>query len=103
MYDAGQGVRQDYSMAVKWFRLAAEQGHANAQIALGTMYENGQGVPQDYVEAYAWYSLATFDFANEQRNEAAIANRDRVSKRMTPAQIAEGEKLSHELDKRISK
>ncbi|MDG1372525.1 MAG: SEL1-like repeat protein [Paracoccaceae bacterium] len=25
-YDVGQGVPQDYSEAVKWYRLAAEQG-----------------------------------------------------------------------------
>ena len=26
MYDKGQGVPQDYKTAVKWYRLAAEQG-----------------------------------------------------------------------------
>ena len=31
MYDNGQGVPQDYKTAVKWYRLAAEQGHAAAQ------------------------------------------------------------------------
>ena len=28
MYDEGQGVPQDYKTAVKWYRLAAEQGDA---------------------------------------------------------------------------
>ena len=31
MYEKGRGVRQDYAEAVKWFRQAAEQGHAVAQ------------------------------------------------------------------------
>ena len=41
--------RKDYQEAVKWFRLSAEQGDANAQSNLGKVYHNGQGVPQDYV------------------------------------------------------
>ena len=51
MYDAGNGVLQDYKEAVRWYRLAAEQGLASAQFNLGWMYDNGNGVPQDYKEA----------------------------------------------------
>ena len=39
MYDNGDGVPQDYKEAVKWYRLAAEQGDASAQYNLGLMYE----------------------------------------------------------------
>ena len=31
MYDRGHGVQQDYEIALKWSRLSAEQGYANAQ------------------------------------------------------------------------
>ena len=31
MYRKGQGVPQDYAEAVKWYRLAADQGDAGAQ------------------------------------------------------------------------
>ena len=42
-------TKKDYKEAIKWFRLAAEQGHSSAQINLGSIYENGEGgVPQDY-------------------------------------------------------
>ena len=58
MYCNGQGVLQDYKEAVKWYRLAAEQGYAAAQYNLGLMYRNGDGVPQDYQEAVKWYRLA---------------------------------------------
>ena len=51
MYDAGEGVPQDDGEAVKWFRLAADQGDALAQYSLGDMYRTGEGVPQDYGEA----------------------------------------------------
>ena len=58
MYANGQGVPQDDAEAVKWFRLAAEQGNASAQFNLALMYDKGQGVPQDYAEAVKWYRLA---------------------------------------------
>ena len=36
MYDRGLGgVEQDYKEAVRWYRLAAEQGYAYAQFNLG--------------------------------------------------------------------
>ena len=33
-----EGVEQDYVEAVKWYRLAAEQGNADAQYNLGVAY-----------------------------------------------------------------
>ena len=35
MYHTGQGVPQDYTQAVRWARLAADQGHTKAQNILG--------------------------------------------------------------------
>jgi len=43
---------------LKWYRLAAHQGHAGAQYDLGVMYDNGQGVAQNYAEALKWLRLA---------------------------------------------
>ena len=34
----GEGVPQDNGEAVRWYRLAADQGHARAQARLGFMY-----------------------------------------------------------------
>ena len=58
MYDNGEGVRQDKSEAVRWYRKAAEQGNANAQCNLGMAYQSGEGVRQDYEEARKWYRRA---------------------------------------------
>jgi len=52
------GVSQDYTEAMKWYRMAAAQGSAKAQTNIGFMYENGHGVPQDYAEAMKWYRKA---------------------------------------------
>ena len=58
MYGRGEDVPQDDVEAVKWYRLAADRGHACAQFDLGAMYANGNGVSQDDVEAVKWYRLA---------------------------------------------
>jgi TPR repeat protein len=46
-YIIGEGVAQDMVEAVKWFRLAAEQGEAGAQGVLGNVYYEGIPVKQD--------------------------------------------------------
>ena len=49
---------KDDAEAVKWFRLAAEQGYAKAQVELGYRYRWGLGVPSDDAEAGRWLRLA---------------------------------------------
>ena len=83
--------RRDYATAVRLNRPLAEQGNANAQYNLGTFYDNGLGVPLDKVRAYMWFSLSA-----AQGREGAAAFRDLIARRMTPAQIAEAQKLARE-------
>jgi hypothetical protein len=47
-----------YAKAMPLFRIAAEQGNADAQVKMGSFYENGRGVTQDYAEAMGWYRKA---------------------------------------------
>ncbi len=58
MYDLGQGVPQNYTEALKWYRLAANQGNAVAQNNLGILYLNAQGTPQDLSEAARWIQMS---------------------------------------------
>ena len=41
-----------------WYRLAAEQGDANAQYSLAVWYANGTGVAKDEVESVKWCRMA---------------------------------------------
>ncbi|MDA2912163.1 sel1 repeat family protein, partial [Nitrospiraceae bacterium AH_259_D15_M11_P09] len=91
MYSKGHGVPQDYAEAVRWFRRAAEQGDAEAQLKLGAMYNKGYSVPQDYVQAYMWVNLAV-----AQGREDARKARDKLAKKMTPAQMDEARRLARE-------
>ena len=44
MLSDGRGAHQDYTEAVRWFRLAAEQGHILAKYNLGRRYYFDNGV-----------------------------------------------------------
>jgi uncharacterized protein len=98
MYEHGQGVPQDYAEAVKWYRLAAERGYANAQNNLGNLYAQGYGVKQDYVLAHMWFNLAAIHIraSNTEGRDLFTKNRDVVAAKMTPAQIAEAQRLADE-------
>ena len=85
------GIR-NAAEAVKWFRRAADQGNVTAQVLLGGMYLDGEGVPEDFVAAHMWYDLA----AAHGDNTSAAEQRQRIATLMTPAQIAEAQKLARE-------
>ncbi len=91
LYREGKGVPRDFRNARRWFRLAAEQGYAGGQYNLGMMYENGRGVRKNYVQAHMWVILAA-----AQRHVNARRARDRLAGKMTPAQLAEAQRLARE-------
>ena len=43
-HDNIQGEGRDPAEAARWYRLAADQGHADAQLHLGLMCDTGDGV-----------------------------------------------------------
>ena len=74
-----------------FYSLAAEQGYAEAQFNLAKMYHKGDGVPQYKVYAYMWGHIAA-----SSGDKDGFDERDEVAKKMTPAEIAEAEKLVSE-------
>jgi TPR repeat protein len=57
-YEEGIGVPQDYALAMKWYRLAADAGNPAAMENLGMLHDDGRGVSQDHAEAMKWYRKA---------------------------------------------
>ena len=94
-YYLGEGVPQDYQEAMRWSRLAAEQGNTDAQYGLGGMYGNGRGVPQDYVQAHKWINLAASRTTPEKAGDYRSA-RNEVAEKMTASQVAEAQRLARE-------
>jgi TPR repeat protein len=86
---------QDHAEAVKWYKLSAAQGLADAQYNLGSMYYNGQGVVQDYVRAHMWFNLVA-----AKGDADAVKNREVVAAKMTTQQIAAAQKLAGECQAR---
>ncbi len=62
------------------------------------MFVDGWGVPKDYVQAHMWFNLAAarIPASQTEKRDKAVENRDLVAAKMTPAQIAEGQKLARE-------
>jgi len=72
-YEFGQGVEQDHAQAVHWYRKAADQGYAIAQIRLGLAYENGQGVIENYTQSFYWYRKAAMQGKSGAQGRLAFA------------------------------
>jgi hypothetical protein len=62
------------------------------------MLGKGEGAPEDCVEAHKWLNLAASHFppSMAENREKALKMRDAVAAKMTPAQIAEAQKLARE-------
>jgi hypothetical protein len=53
MYEKGLGLEKDTQSALYWYGVAAQQGHARAQLALAQLSDSG-GLP----DAFKWYQSA---------------------------------------------
>lgn len=53
-YDSGRGAPRDGEQAMRWYKAAAEQGHAEAQNSVGS----GLQADRKYSEARIWYEKA---------------------------------------------
>ena len=51
-------TRPHYSEAARWYREAAKQGRATAQLALAFMLNAGRGVAKDEMASFRWLSRA---------------------------------------------
>lgn len=95
MYYAGQDTRQDFGIAEKWLRMAAQQDESDAQYHLGVMHEQGDGVPQNKVLAYMWLDLAAANANRDQQNKI-IRSRDSITASMTTAEISRAQELARQ-------
>lgn len=58
VYGQGEKVKQDYELAVFWYKRAARQQVPDAQYLLCLSYSLGRGVPVDVVLAHVWCEAA---------------------------------------------
>ena len=72
----GDGVAPDPAAALHWFRLAAEQGNAAAQLQLALAYQLGRGTDKDILESNRWLEKAAEQDQPRAQLELAIVHRD---------------------------
>ncbi len=119
IYMNGTCGAKDEALARKWHHRAAESGDAYAQMTLASHYRIGDGgYAKDLVQAYKWYHLAatapkprskatkgeafnqlmalrgTLEFNDTAAELQAAPQRDRLGRKMSPAQVAEAKKLA---------
>jgi len=82
---AAEGNRPE---AMRWFRAAADQGLARAQLKLAEICAGEHDRPESSVEACEWYLLATASLRGAHLQKAQEAYR-RVASRLTTDQSAE--------------
>lgn len=58
LFDVGQYINENDSMAFSWYKKAADQGFAPAQMSVAEMYDDGLGVSEDNAEAEKYYLMA---------------------------------------------
>src|ERR671912_535328 len=51
MYANGEGTKQDYGEAAKWYQMAAEHDQPDALVQLARLYATGTGVDMDVPKA----------------------------------------------------
>ena len=71
-YYGRNGFKRNYFKAVYWFRKAAEQGNAEAQLNIGMAYWIGKGVKQNYSKAVYWLKKAA---AHGNREAKTLLNK----------------------------
>jgi len=55
LFEKGDGVAEDPGEAVRWYKMAADQGNASAHLHLGLMFQEGRGVAQNKDEAMRYF------------------------------------------------
>jgi TPR repeat protein len=90
MFETGQGVAQDFSVAVNLYLQASRQGLSVGQVNLARMYAIGRGVSQNLILAYAWANVATVS-----GDQDALYDRSLYARRLSVSEIARAQEISN--------
>ena len=96
MYKNGRAAPANDAEAFKWYRLAAEQGHTQAQVRLAQLFAKGlTDIAPDQVQAYQWMSLAAA--SGEPIAAKVVAD---YAAQMKPEQLQQAQLLAEEWQRR---
>ena len=102
LYAEGDGVEQNFTEAVQWYRKAAEQGHDSAQYKVGLYYQQGKGVPKSDTEAYIWLDISAENGAALNGRGRAGELVDEIRKNLTSIKVEEVKEITKLRQQKIS-
>ena len=94
-YATGDGVVRDDAQALRWFQVAAAEGHADAMLRIAEHHAKGRGVAVDLVEACKWLELANALGSSDARERSAQAREELLRvPQVTPEVVAKAQTLA---------
>ncbi len=81
-YAKGLGVENSEREAVRWFRAAADQNHADALYNLGVCYAYGRGVLKDLIIAACFHQMAIEKGEENAKNNLVDLELSKASARL---------------------
>jgi uncharacterized protein len=82
----------NFEEAVKWLKLASDQGYDSSLWGLSSSYHDGKGVPQDLAQAYAYFSLALIMSGAKTTDKSKVVLNE-MRARMSEADMQKAQKL----------
>jgi hypothetical protein len=89
--------QSNLAQAFAWYRVAATNGFADAQMTLAERLSDDLAPNPDYAEAFLWYRIAA-----DAGNRVAAVSARRAKNKLTPAQVLQIEKEARKITKRNS-
>lgn len=77
-YYSGDKIKQDYDLAMFYFRMAARFNYNKAQFYIGYMYAKAYGVTCNYANAKYWYELAASNGHTTAMNNLGVMYDDGI-------------------------
>jgi TPR repeat protein len=94
MYARGRGLPKKPRLALKLFRMMADDGYTPAMVNLGTIYELGLASRRDHRRAYAWIRAALMLGVPEEDRDATNFKLGMVAAQLGTAQTRAAERLA---------
>lgn len=76
MYANGEGVKQDFKQAAKWYQRAAEHNQPDALVQLARLYATGSGVNLDARKAVELFGRAAQAYPPGEKKDQALEQKN---------------------------